>query len=30
MQYSVQGLNCEDPERKGPADGYRHGGVEPS
>jgi len=24
MQYSIQGLNCEDPERKRPSDGYRH------
>ena len=30
MQYSIQGLNCEDPDRKDLSDGYRHRGAEPS
>ena len=29
MQYSVQGINCEDPGPQRPADGHRHGGAEP-
>ena len=29
MQYSIQGLNCDDPERKDLADGYRHRRTEP-
>ena len=28
MQYSIQGLNCEDPDRKDLLDGHRHRGTE--
>jgi Mn-containing catalase len=30
MQYSVQGLNCEDAARKDLTDGHRNGGTQPS
>ena len=30
MQYSIQGLNCDDPGLQGSADGYRHRGAQPS
>ena len=30
MQYSIQGLNCDDACAKRPADGHRHRGTEPS
>ena len=29
MQYSIQGINCDDPALQGPADGHRHRGAEP-
>ena len=29
MQYSIQGINCEDPPDQRSADGHRHGGAEP-
>ena len=29
MQYSIQGLNCEDPERKESADGHWNRGTQP-
>ncbi len=30
MQYSIQGLNCDDPDLKGSADGYWNGRTKPS
>lgn len=30
MQYSIQGLNCEELGSKGPVDGHRHRGAQPS
>ena len=29
MQYSIQGLNCEDPGAQRSADGHRHRGAQP-
>ena len=30
MQYSIQGLNCDDPRPEGSPDGHWHRGIEPS